>query len=117
MYLTPYAAKTEFCLWTQNSPLCQFDHPWLFCLNYITLGVDYSSVCMSERLENFIMILEKHLESDERSFEENVWTWGVCKSTKRGLLNQYCLRLFVFGYPCTEGENMILQCLKSYRIR
>ena len=64
MHLTPYAAKTDFCLYTQNSYLV-----------YTTHGVDYSSVYLSERLENFITILEEHWESVERSFEENVWTW------------------------------------------
>ena len=59
MHLTPYAAKTEFCLKTQNLSLCQIGHPFVVLL-YITLGVDYSSVCLSERLENFVIILVKH---------------------------------------------------------
>ena len=93
------AFKTEFCLKTQNSSLCQIGHP-LVVLLYITLGVDYGSVCLSEGPENFI-ILVKHWESDERSFEENMWASGVCKSKKRGLLISFCLRLFAFGHPCT----------------
>ena len=42
------AAKTLFCLYTQNY------------LVYITHDADFSSVCLSERPENFIMISEEH---------------------------------------------------------
>ena len=86
-------------------------------LLYITHGMDYSSVCLSERLITCILILEEHYESDERLLEENVWTWVVCKSKKRCLLIAYCLRLFVLWYPCSKKENMALQCPESYGIR
>ena len=64
--------------------------------------MDYSSVCLSERLITCILTLEEHKESDERSLEENVWTWGVSKSKKRCLLVAYCLRLFVLWVPLFE---------------
>ena len=54
------------------------DLPSFGYLVYITHGVDYSSVCLCEGRETCILILEEHLESNERLLEENVWTLGVC---------------------------------------
>ena len=44
-------------------------------------------------------MLEEHEKSDERSLEENVWTWDVCKSKKRCLLIAHCFRPFVLWVP------------------
>ena len=33
---------------------------------------------------------------NERSLEETVWPWGVCRSKKQGLLVTYC-DFFIYG--------------------
>ena len=72
MQLTPCATKTVFCLVIMQD----FQSFGYLAYTCITYDLNYSIVCLSERYE--------------KSFEENVWARGVCKSKKRGLLITYC---------------------------
>ena len=72
---------------------------------YITHGMEYSSVCLSERATlNLHPDFRRELKSYERSLEENVGTCGVCKSMKRCLLIAYCLRIIILWVPLFEDR-------------
>ena len=69
---------------------------------YITHGMEYSSVCLTERTTLNLHPDFSAIKSYKRSLEENVETCGVCKSMKRCLLIAYCLRIYILWVPFLE---------------